>query len=231
MVSMQNNLEAFDFEGEAAFVRRLQQVNPPDSEAWKTFLLNYQRALQSAIRHTLTKFQLPTDRLDDIEQKTWLTAYTKIHTFELRSETSLKSWLAKIQYNHVRNLSRKKNPLSIDAQISPTLDVTLGDQLEDDQSPDPEAEMISDETRREIWSALELAIGELSIRDQEIVSRRLIQKESIDNLAQDYNLKAQTVYQIICNTKKKLRSYLLAPDLFLRVTSDRTDKESPLWQR
>jgi RNA polymerase sigma factor (sigma-70 family) len=216
---------------EATFVKRLKQINPPDSEAWKEFLVNYRPVLQGTIRNTLRKFQLPADRLDDIEQKTWLTAYTKIHTFELRRKNSLKNWLLTIQHNHVRNLSRQPNPVSIDEQVHPAVDLTLADQLEDDQSPDPEAEMISDETRREIWSALELAIGELSIRDQEIVSRRLIHKESVEDLAEAYNLKTQSIYQIISNTKKKLRSYLLAPDLFFRVTSDRKDKESSPWQK
>lgn len=223
--------EDFDYGKEAAFIKRLKQVNPHDSEAWKEFLVMYRPTLKATIIGTLLKYHLPTDRLDDVEQKTWLTAYTRIHTFELRRKNSLRNWLLTIQRNHVRNLSRQPNPVSIDEQISPAADFTVGDQLPDDTAPDPEEEMISDETRREIWSALELALGELSLRDQEIVSRRLIHKESIETLAQDYQLKTQSIYQIISNTKKKLRSYLLAPDLFFRITSDRTDKESAPWQK
>ncbi len=229
-MTMQSGNEDFDYDREAELVKRLKQVNPADAEAWQTFTAMFQPRLRGTIVSTLRKYHLPIDRLDDIEQKTWMTAFTKMAEFELRGKNSLKNWLLTIQYNHVRNLSRQPNPISFEAPLNAEIDLTLADQLADDQSPDPEQEIISNETRREIWSALELALGELSLRDQEIVSRRLISKEAIEILALDYNLKKQSVYQIISGTKKKLRSYLLAPDLFFRV-SDRTDKESTAWQK
>lgn len=219
--------DRFDLEKERGFVARLKRRSPPDAEAWHYLLVNYGPYLRRCIRYTLAKFNLPADRADDIEQATWITAYMRIAEFEPIRKNSLRRWLDGVQQNHIRNLSRERNPLSIDDEPEET-DAQYIEYLADGRAPNPEQEYISAETRREILSALDLALQELSARDREIVVRRLMRKESIDQLAQDYHLKPQTVYQIMSTTKKKLRSYLLAPDLFFRV---QTGKESGLYAK
>jgi RNA polymerase sigma factor (sigma-70 family) len=223
------NEDRFDLEQERGFVMRLKRRNPPDTEAWHHLLVHYGPYLRRCIRFTLTKFNLPLDRADDIEQATWITAYTRVNEFDPIRKNSLRRWLDGIQQNHIRNLSRERNPLSIDEEPEDS-DANFAEYLADARTPNPEQEFISDETRREILSALDLALQELPARDREIVMRRLLRKESIEHLAQDYHLKPQTVYQIMSNTKKKLRNYLLAPDLFFRVQTG-TGKESQTWQK
>lgn len=218
-----------DLTQERVFVARLKCKEPPDAEAWKQLLGEYQSPLHTAIRRSLAKYSLPADRLDDIEQKTWVTAYHKIEAFEPQGPNALRNWLGTIQHNHVRNLSRQRNPVSMDAH-DPETD-QAAPQYEDTAARNPESEFIQDETRREIWSALELALQALSARDREIVLRRLLWQDDVQQLADAYHLKPQTIYQITTNTKKKLQSYLLAPDLFFRVQTNRAGKESKAWRK
>jgi RNA polymerase sigma factor (sigma-70 family) len=221
--------DRFDLERERGFVMRLKRRNPPDAEAWHYLLVNFRPYLRRCIRYTLAKFSLPADRADDIEQATWITAYIRVGAFDPIRKNSLRRWLDGIQQNHIRNLARERSPLSIDEEPEDG-ETQFAEYLADVRAPNPEHEYISDETRREILSALDLALQELSTRDREIVVRRLMRRESIEQLAEDYHLKPQTIYQIISNTKKKLRNYLLAPDLFFRVQMG-TDKESQTWQK
>lgn len=217
---------------ERLFVDRLKRKNPPDAEAWKQLLVEYKPLLRAAARRSLAKYHLPEDCVDDIEQKTWVTVYRRIDDFEPGHANALRNWLGSIQHNHVRNLSREPSPMSMDVDAG---EREAGDrpapQYPDPQAKNPESEVIHDETRREIWSALELALEELSARDREIVVRRVLWKEDVQALADEYHLKVQTIYQITSNTKRKLQNYLLAPDLFFRVQSDRTGKESTAWRK
>jgi RNA polymerase sigma factor (sigma-70 family) len=216
-----------ELERERVFVEELRRG---DAEAWKRLVVDQGPYLRRCIRYTLSRYNLPADRLDDIEQKTWLTVYTRIQEFEPRRRNSLRRWMDGIQLNHIRNLAREPQSVSMDGDEgdSGTDDAYLPEHLEDPNAPSPEHQMIDRETRREIWSALDLALQELSPRDREIVLRRVLRREPVEKLAAEYNLKQQTIYQIISNTKKKLRSYLLAPDLFFRV---QTGKEFQAWHR
>ncbi len=219
--------DAREFERERWLVERLKRTNPPDSEAWKELLVEYRPILRQRIHYTLMCYHLPADRMDDIEQKTWVTVYTRIHEFVPQRRHSLRKWLDNIQFNHIRNHSREVEPLSFDAPAEQA-GAELAEQVEDTSAANPEHELISRETRREILSALDLALQELAPRDREIVLRRLLRKENVDQLAKEYQLQPQTIYQITSNTKKKLRNYLLAPDLFFRVQAG---KETRTWKK
>lgn len=216
-----------EFERERWLVERLKRTNPPDSEAWKELLVVYRPILRQRIRYTLLRYHFPADRIDDIEQKTWVTVYTRIHKFVPLRRHSLRKWMDRIQDFHIRNLSREPEPASIDAPVEPT-GTELAEQLEDTYTRNPEQELIIRETRREIFSALDMALQELTPRDREIVLRRLVHNDDVDQLAEDYQLQSQTIYQITSNSKKKLRSYLLASHLFSRV---KAGKESRTWQK
>lgn len=216
-----------DFEREKALVEKLKQKDP---EAWKQFAGQYQPRLKKAIRRSLAKYRLPMDRQDDIEQKTWVTVIQKLYKFEPKHRDSLYYWLVTIQRNHVRNLSREPTPVNIE-ESTVEAEGELPSHFQVASAHNPESEFINAENDREIWSALEMALQTLSPREREIMTERLVHKKDVEELATLYNVKAQTIYQITANVKRKIANYLMASELFLRVYSDRTGKESKQWKK
>lgn len=203
----------------------LEQLKGKDQRAWGRAMALYQRRLQVSIGRSLSKYSLPHDRVDDIEQKTWVTAFKKIDKFKVERKDGFYHWLCTIQYNMVRNLSREPNHFSTDAET----DDGIERDLPSDGSNNVEDQIISRETKREIFSSVNLVLGDLPKHHREIVLRRLLWKDDPKTMATEYGIKIQTVYQIVTNAKKKLRNYLLAPDLFLRVSNDRLGEDAQRW--
>ncbi len=216
-----------DFERELALVEKLKLKDP---EAWKYFIISYRVRLHTAIRRSLAKYHLPADRRDDVEQKTWFTAFQKIEQFQPQHRNSLHYWLVTIQRNHVRNFSREPAPVELEEHLTEA-EGELPTYFQPAYTGSPENEFIKAENHREIWLALEMALQTLSPREREIMLRRFVRKEDVETLAAVYNVKVQTIYQITANTKRKIGNYLMASDLFLRVHSDRTGKESHTWKK
>ena len=219
--------DQFDLEWEKEFVARLVGK---EAEAWKFFVDTYRPRLREAIRKSLSKHRLAPDAQDDIEQKTWMTVFTKIHRFQPKHKDSLFHWLVSIQYNHIRNLNREPDPIEIEESLVES-EGELPASLHTDFSVNPEAHLLRDEKRREFMQAFDTAIQTLTPREQEIVVLRLIKKKDVETVAQLYNLQPQTIYQMTSTIKRKLRNYLLASELFLRAKSHQTGKESKTWKQ
>ncbi len=205
----------------------VEQLKLKDQGAWATVNRLYRDRLQTTISKSLSKYNLPSDRLDDIEQKTWFTAFKKINEFTVDRKEGFYHWLCTIQYNYVRNLSREPNPLSIEVETDEGVETFLPS----DDTANVEEAIISRETKREIFSAINLVLDDLPAHHREIVLRRIMWKDEPQALAEEYGVKIQTVYQIVTNAKKKIRNYLLAPDLFLRVNNDRMGEEARTWNK
>lgn len=210
-----------------AFIQRLQDK---EQGAWAMLICCYKPYLQTVIRHSLAKYMLTDDHLDDIEQKTWITAHEKIDVFQLKQKGGLLHWLCAIERNHVRNLKREPSHLSIDSLENEHEDNLIVDQPDRNENVrSVENEVISRERKRELLSALDLVLEDLSQPRREIVLRRLIFKDDVSDLAQEYHLSPDVVSQIVWNAKKKLSNYLLAPDLFFRVQNNKTGEAAKKW--
>lgn len=208
----------FDLE-EEGFIQRLQAREP---DAWERLKREYSKPyLEQVILGTLAKYRLPADQLDDIEQKTWITAYTRIASFAFQQKGGLFYWLCSIQRNHIRNLEREPDHLPIEAADSPGSGAGSLRSVEN--------QIISRERRREVLSALDLALEDLSPAHREIVLRRLVWKEPVSELAAAYGLKPASISQIVWSAKKKLSSYLLAPDLFFSVQNNKLGEAAKQW--
>jgi RNA polymerase sigma factor (sigma-70 family) len=213
------------------FIEHLRNKNPA---AWAIFFKEHRNNLRKVIGQSLSKYNVPYDRVDDIEQKAWLTAYQKIDQFEQERDGGLFGWLCLIQFNHVRNLSREVMVDTLDdgdgerGDDEPTASMPA---LRGEELRHVESEIISRETRREVYSALDLVLQDLSAHHREIALRRILWKEDANELAEQYGLKVETIYQISSRAKRRLRDYLLAPDLFFRAHSDKTGKDTTPWKK
>ena len=69
---------------------------------------------------------------------------------------------------------------------------------------------------------------ELSARDREIILLRFMHKKSVDELAAQYGLQRQTVYQIVSKSMQRLHNYLSANELF---RNSKARKETRTWKK
>jgi RNA polymerase sigma factor (sigma-70 family) len=207
------------------FIERLRRK---DKAAWDTLAKRYEPYLQTVIRHSLGKYNLPADYVDDIAQKTWTTAYQKMDSFELKQKGALFHWLCAIERNHVRNLQREPDHLPID-DLDNDGEEHLNTPRFNDNVRSVENEVLNRERKREILSALDLVLEDLPPQRREIVLRRLILREDVRKLAEIYQQPPELISQMVWSAKKKLSNYLLAPDLFFSVQTKRAGEESKKW--
>jgi RNA polymerase sigma factor (sigma-70 family) len=170
---------------------------------WDYTFKNYESQLQNDIRRLLYHANLAYDAqsCDDIQQQTWVTAVQNIKTFRWTENGKFYAWLKAIAQNHVWNSSRKdrRETDSIDTLDETVSDSGLHESLFYDDSLEGKL-VLHDEL-----SALDLIIREtVSGRDREILIRRLMLRESVHDLAAEYDLEPQTVSQIVSRAKKKL---------------------------
>ncbi|NJL54235.1 hypothetical protein HC928_02965 [bacterium] len=90
-------------EGEGLLVA-LQAGN---TQSWDTLMRQHTRDLRVHIGHSLRKWGLPPEWVDDVEQDTWITAVKKITDFTWQGDDKLYNWLRTIAFQHVRTLHRK----------------------------------------------------------------------------------------------------------------------------
>jgi len=186
-----------------------------DEEAWSFLMSYYSADLRRDITQSLRKRGLALDKVDDIEQETWLTAVEQISDFVWQNESKFYNWLRKISFQHVRTLRRKTKENEISLQ-------SVNDRVENALSLDiflyvnglvgdsPENEVLL----RETLKALDSALRYLKPREREIVLRRLLYRETPRAMAADYNLKPETISVILTRAKHAIRAQMSALGFF-----------------
>lgn len=196
---------------------QLEQLRRKDRETWEQVISHNWTAMHEMVSRTLVRFRLSTDIADDVTQRTWMKAIEIINSFTMTRHDSFGRWLWKIQYNYVRNLSREPEPHSVEEEGFDLETYLHQEPGKTDEMRRVENEIIYRETRREILAAIDLVVEDLPPHHREIVLARLVRREQPSKLAEMYNLKPSTVYQVVSDAKRKLSSYLQTPALFLPV--------------
>lgn len=203
------------------FFERLQDR---DEMAWLALIRGFKSQLQNVIRSALIRAGLSFDHVDDIEQQTWLTAFCKCHEVEFQDMRHLFNWLNRVQKNHVLNLSRKPDAISLDDD---TREAALVEVTPVDNDARPvENQLIAAESRemrrRQFNAALALVMEEqTSSVAQQIIFRRLLRQEDPTLLAAEYDIPIREVYDMTYAAKQKLVSYVSASSFFTHVAKTR----------
>jgi DNA-directed RNA polymerase specialized sigma24 family protein len=183
---------------EEIFVKQLQQWEPL---AWKQLATDYGSRLRQSIREALVAYQLDDARQGEIERQTWRTVVENIDGFAPQSNYRLLDWLQDLQAEYVSQLSaefpffRRRKRLCRQNSTLPS----------------------NQDTRREVFSALDLVLEELPHTEREIVLQHFVQRLDADQLAQQYDREFGEIEQTLIAAKQKLHDYLLASDLFMRA--------------
>ncbi len=203
------------------FFERLQSR---DEIAWLALIRGFKSQLQNVIRSALIRAGLSFDHVEDIEQQTWITAFSKCHEVDFQDMRHLFNWLNRIQKNHVLNLSRKPDAISLDDD---TREASLVEMTPADSEARPvESQVIAAENRetrrRQFYSALGLVLEEQnSPAAQQIIIRRLLHQEDAALLAAEFDLPIREVYDMTYSAKQKLVSYVSASSFFTHVAKTR----------
>lgn len=201
---------------DAQWLTLLKALN---EDAWSDLVMSYATDLRNDIAASLRKRGLPADDMDDVEQETWRIAVQKIQDFEAESVDKLYNWLRVIALNRIRMIrrSQKDNEVAFE-EIEMHADEGGGISLDqflyiyDLNTDSPEQTVLL----RERLSALETALQELSVRDRDILVRRLVWGEPPRDLAKVYNLAPRSVSMILLRAKQTLERHTAAMDLFSR---------------
>lgn len=191
------------FPQEAEFFQQLQQY---DGECWDALLEIYAPQLRLDIRRSLSKRSIPPEWAEDIEQETWLTAVRHIDNFVWESESKFYNWFRSIATYHVKNLERKLHNRyisleEIDDDIDDTglsLDFFMYIHGLMDDSLEVKFDL------RENLEILDSAMQQLKPREREILLRRLLYKESVQQLAIEYGVKPETISVILVRAKRAI---------------------------
>lgn len=203
------------------FFERLQAR---DETAWLALIRGFKSQLQNVIRSALIRAGLSFDHVDDLEQQTWITAFSKCHEVEFVDMRHLFNWLNRIQKNHVLNLSRKPDAISLDDD---TREAALVEITPADPDSRPiENQLIAAESRdarrRQFHAAFALVLEEQnSPIAQQIITRRLLHQEDAALLAAEYDLPIREIYDMTYAAKQKLVSYVSASSFFTHVAKTR----------
>ncbi len=189
----------------AEWIALLRDLN---SKAWDVLIDRFGADLRQDIKASLRSKGLSEALFEDIEQQVWVTAIEQFGDFEWQGEDKLYHWLRSIASWHVKTLRRKsKESTSLDemddrAENAFALDFFLYINGMVQDSPEIEAELKDD------LRLLSGAMQNLTKRDQEILLRRLVLRETPRDMAADYGVEAATISTILVRAKETIRSQL-----------------------
>jgi RNA polymerase sigma factor (sigma-70 family) len=202
----------------------VERLKLREAAAWEELHQLFSPQLRIAIRRHLQRRSIPLDRVDDVEQMVWRLVNERIHTFVYQEEGKFFNWIRTIALYCVRTLyhHEKRDHISLDAVPAATPDNPLSEdqflyqnKLYTESAEDlAEISLHRAELRRKLLPVLDRALRELSARDRQIVVRYFINKEKPGELAEQFDLKIQNIYQIVYRAKKTMWTYLVAHGLF-----------------
>ena len=185
---------------------RLAEI--PDAELVAGAQRKDEAAIRAIIRrHNRTLFRLarsflPDDEAEEALQESYLRAFAAIAEF--RGESSLTTWLRRIVVNEALGRLRRRRP-TIDIEVldrsAPTAIVPFPLSL----SPaDPERTMAQDQIRL----LLEQLIDELPPAFRTVAVARLVEQMSVEETAELFGLKPETVKTRLFRARRLLRAAL-----------------------
>jgi RNA polymerase sigma factor (sigma-70 family) len=188
----------------------LAQLQQHDAHSWNVLLQLYASRLRHDILQSLRRRNLPLDMADDIEQETWLTAIRLIENVIWENEERFYHWFRCIATNHIRNLEHqlRKTFVSLqaiddesdDSGLSLDLFMYVNGLIEDS----PENQMALEET----LNVLDSALNKLKPREREILLRRIVNRETPQQMAPYYGVKPETISVILVRAKNAVLAHI-----------------------
>jgi RNA polymerase sigma factor (sigma-70 family) len=196
-----------EFPQEGTFFEHLQQH---DADSWDALLNLYAPQLRRDIARSLNKRNLPLEWAEDVEQDTWLTAVKQIGNFVWESDNKLYNWFRSIATYHIKNLERKLHnrfvsleEIDSDADDSGlSLDFFMYMHGLINEGPETQFAL------RESLEILDKAMQMLKSREREILLKRLLYKESVQQMAQEYGVKPETISVILVRAKHSIQVHI-----------------------
>lgn len=173
--------------------------------AWELVVKKYSPRLRRYIAASLRTCDLAVTFTDDIEQDTWITGLEKIRRFDSDDEEKFYRWLRAIAHNHIRNLSKG---VIRHYKYHQKEDAAGGDLDELDRSPSKQETNEDAIALKQQIAALVDVLNTLSDRDQELITRNILNAEQPRELAVEYGIESQSVTKALQRAKIRIREKL-----------------------
>ncbi len=171
----------------------VKQVIEGDSGAYAPLIDKYRGPLRNYIETFIS------DRFDaeDVCQRTFIKAFTKINTYNPEYEFS--TWLYAIAQNEMKDMNRKSRTSINSVPIN-----ERNESLALDYEGSPEEKMIAGQTERSLMEG----IGNLTDEYKKIAEMRLIKEYAYEEISKELGIPLGTVKARLFRAKKILRTYI-----------------------
>ncbi|MBL7974507.1 MAG: sigma-70 family RNA polymerase sigma factor [Candidatus Kapabacteria bacterium] len=182
----------------------IQEILTGNTAAFKVLQKKYQRQITSLLRRMVRDH----DDVQDLVQETFIKAYRALASFQC--EHSFEKWLYKIASNNCIDYLRRKrfNIISMDKPIGTSDGGEMMMELEDPDSPQPDAEML----QRERTIRLQEAFEALPPKYKEVIRMRHEEEMDYQEIADKLDLPLGTVKAHIFRARqmmyKKLQKHV-----------------------
>ena len=165
----------------------IRYIKKGQQEGLEYVIRTYGGAVKSVVAKILHNFHEDIQEcVDDVYMEVW----NNIQYFD-EKKGNLKNWILAIAkyraINYLNKLSRRYSETNLEL---------LENKIE--------ASIYLDETETQVQELLEELLDGLSDKDKEIVRKRYIEEQSIDELAAEYNVTASTIYSRLSRSRKKM---------------------------
>ncbi len=167
----------------------VERVKNGDSLAFEELVFRYQKPIYYFV---LRMLKSPLDA-EDAVQKIFLLAYQNIKGF--RADSTFKTWLYRIGINQCNNFFRKnKNREFISVDEIPVADFS--------------ADQEGDLSEKEILSSLRKAVDRLPYKQRMVVSLRIYQDLSFDEIGKTLDIRANSAKVNFHHAMEKLKNWM-----------------------
>jgi len=181
--------------GDAQLVQLAQQR---DGAAFRTIMQRHNRRLYRMARAVV----LNDSEAEDVVQETYVRAFTNLDQF--RGESSLATWLSRIVLNEALGRLRRRRP-TVDLG---TIENRPASQAQVIPFPTPQLDPERIMAQREIQRLVEQAIDDLPEAFRIVLVARIIEDMSVEETAELFGLRAETVKTRLHRARALLRDAL-----------------------
>lgn len=173
----------------------LERCRSRDEDAVRELTRRYNQRLYRVARGILRS----DAEAEDVVQETYVRAFTGLDKF--RGDAAIGTWLTRIAINEALGRVRKARPVVDLADDSPHAPINLAA-----DAPDPEMQMATQESR----VMLEQAIDDLPDAFRSVFVARIVEGLSVEETAEMFGLRPETVKTRVHRARAKLRAGLEA---------------------
>ena len=157
-------------------------------EAWTQLDDRFRATLTLLMRGRVPQSARRRFDTEDVMQSAFLRAYKELDSYEYRGEGSFIKWLTQILFNRLNSRLRDESARKRDQRLEQRY--TESQDMTDEVAVESPSEVFAE---AEEYARVSLALGELPSEEREVITRHLLDRKSLAQIAEELELAPATV--------------------------------------